>query len=115
MTSTYTLLIAIDRESGALWGGVEISDGIDALRADIIDNLSSAGIQESDEDGNPTPVTGMAMADRCTVYRVVLSDYMDEAPYLAPANALNLQRPLREGDEIHGVRIVSIEYPEATP
>jgi hypothetical protein len=33
----------------------------------------------------------------------------------AMSNALNLQRSLREGDEIHGVRIVSIEYPEATP
>lgn len=87
MTSIYTHLIGIDRESGALWGGVEISAGIDALRADIIDNISSAGIQESDKDGNPTPVTGMAMADRCTVYRVVLGDYMDEAPELAPANA----------------------------
>jgi hypothetical protein len=78
MTSTYTHLIGIDRESGALWGGVEISAGIAALRADIVYTLSSAGI---------TPVTGMAMADRCTVYRVVLGDHMDEAPDLAPANA----------------------------
>ena len=87
MTITYTHLIGIDRESGTLWGGVEISGGIDALRADIIANISPAGIQESDENGDFAPVTGMAMADRCTVYRVVLGDHMDEAPELAPANA----------------------------
>jgi hypothetical protein len=87
MTSTYTHLIGIDRESGLLWGAVEISDGIDALRADIVANLSSAGIQESDEDGNPVPVTGEMLADRCTVYRVVLGDHEDEAPDLMPTNA----------------------------
>jgi len=87
MTITYTHLIGIDRESGALWGGVKISDGIAALRADIIANISPAGIQESDEDGNPVPVTSEMLADRCTVYRVVLGDHMDEAPDLAPANA----------------------------
>ena len=31
------------------------------------------------------------------------------------AMAMGVRRPLREGDEIYGVRIVSIEYPETTP
>ena len=90
MSSTYTHLIGIDRESGTLWGGVEISGGIDALRADIIANISPAGIHENDEDdedGNLVLVTGMAMVGRCTVYRVVLGDHENEAPELAPANA----------------------------
>ena len=62
---TYSHLIAVDPASGSLWGAVPIAAGKDALRADVIANVSPTGIMEAGDDGEWVPVTGAMLADRC--------------------------------------------------
>lgn len=90
----YTHLIAIDCESGTLWGGVALNfeevglvRDIERLRVDVLGNVGSGIGEWNAERNEEVVISGDAMWRRCWVFKVFLCDDAEAAPEGAPMNA----------------------------
>jgi hypothetical protein len=94
MDLAYTHLIAIDCESGTLWGGVALNfeevglaRDIDRLAGEVLKNVGAGTAEWNAEKNEETLVSGDAMWRRCWVFKVLLCDDAENPPEGAPLSS----------------------------